>query len=71
MTTTAQTRIARQRASILQLITLDTAKAWEASTEKYLFVIDLLDEADVPNSHWRWAERRLADHLEAARVAGI
>lgn len=55
------TNTAAAREKLAPFITLDNAKAWAASSEQYLFVIDLLDEAEVSNSHWRWLENRLAE----------
>jgi hypothetical protein len=59
---TSRTPNARQvaHAKLTPFINLHNAKSWAHSPEKYLFVIDLLDDAEVSNGHWRWLENSLA-----------
>jgi hypothetical protein len=58
---TAAARRERDRAKITRILTVEMAREWAASSERYCFVIDLLDRADVANSYAAWTETRLAE----------
>lgn len=58
--TAATTRRAATEAKLAPYINIHNAKAWHHSTERYCFIIDLLDDAEVGNSWWRWLENSLA-----------